>query len=97
MLSYIFAVFGILALLGGGTFVALVDLAAGIGAFGIANEKRWGYRTDITATSLIVALDVLVLVLAFSLWSIINSAFAIVLLFLLLHPQSREYQKIWFR
>ena len=61
-------------------------------AWAIANNKRWGWRLGVGAA----ALSVLIRLLA----SPMNLAFAllfpVVLLALLLHPQSREHQKIWF-
>ncbi|HXW35458.1 MAG TPA: hypothetical protein VEJ87_12845 [Acidimicrobiales bacterium] len=95
MLSYINAVFGIIGLISGAP-LALIGLLQGVGAFGIANEKRWGFRLDIGAAILNLALFVLVLFVGISIWTILSLAFAVILVALLLHPQSREYQRIWF-
>jgi Kef-type K+ transport system membrane component KefB len=73
------------------------------GGFGIANERRWGYTVGVTVAALGLLPWALLLFrdmseffeLAFSLGAI-NLMFAIALLALLLHPQSREYQRIWF-
>ena len=59
------------------------------GGFGIANEQKWGYVVGLLAA----ALDVLLTLGG----NVINLMFAIALLALLLHPQSRDYQRIWFR
>jgi hypothetical protein len=67
-----------------GVLMAAGGVAAG---FGIANEKRWGY-----ALGLVVA----VLRVIFYGFGVINLMFEIALVALLLHPQSREYQRIWF-
>jgi hypothetical protein len=96
-LLYINAVFA--ALFGGlGSLLGLVFTAGSAGAgFGIANERRWGYTLG-----LVVAFLPFVLRIAFGGvgavlgGSIINTMFEIALVALLLHPQSREYQKIWF-
>ncbi len=75
----------------GGIFdpLGLLLIAGGVGGgFGIANEKRWGYML-----SLVVA-GARVLLLA---GGIIGLMFEIALVALLLHPQSRDYQRIWFR
>jgi len=103
-LLYINAAFAILFLLsssfGGVGAVDLVPIAAGVaGAYGIANERRWGYY-----------LAIVVAVLPFVLAAVINSnhnpfggadvitlIFEIALIALLLHPQSRDYQKVWFK
>jgi hypothetical protein len=76
--------FGLLFIIGG--------VAAG---FGIANEKKWGY-----GLGLAMAFAPFVLRLAYggSLIgaSLISLLFEIALVALLLHPQSRDYQRIWF-
>ena len=78
----------------------LLPIAAGVaGAYGIANERRWGYY-----------LAVVVAFLPFILAALINSnhnpfggappltlVFEVALIALLLHTQSREYQKVWFK
>jgi hypothetical protein len=78
--------------------VLIVGFVAG--AFGIANEKKWGYAVGLAAASLRVVLTLLI----FSLSTIFNDfglllgfMFDVALVALLAHPQSREYQKIWFR
>ena len=96
-LLYINAVFT--ALFGGlGSLIGLVLVAGGAGAgFGIANEKRWGYNLGLA-----MAFLPFVLRIAFngvgSIFGgdLISLMFEIALVALLLHPQSRDYQKIWF-
>ena len=74
-------------------------VAAGVAAgLGVANEKRWGYWLGVVVAFLPFALR---------LWfggvdavlggSLINLMFEVALVALLLHPQSREYQRIWFK
>jgi hypothetical protein len=78
-------------LLGGSLFIPLVVIliAGGVAAgSGIANEHKWGYILGLV----MAGFDVLL-----SLGSIVNLAFAVALVALLLHPQSRDYQRIWFR
>jgi hypothetical protein len=80
----------------------LIGLAAMIAfaaaGFGIANEKRWGYVTGVT----VAAGEVLCLLLIYGPIGLLGSqgllsfAFAVALAALLLHPQSRDYQRIWF-
>ena len=73
------------------------------GGFGIANERRWGYTVAVIVAALALLpwvlelfqdpggfMDALVSMAA------INLMFSIALLALLLHPQSRDYQRIWF-
>lgn len=78
----------------------LLPIAAGVGgAYGIANERRWGYY-----------LAIAVAFLPFILAALINSnhnpfggappltlVFEVALVALLLHSQSREYEKVWFK
>ena len=97
ILCYVDAVFGLLF---GGIYLLnlLIVGCLAAGAFGIANEKRWGYGLATVAA----ILQVLVLVAfagadAFGFPLIINLIFDGALVALLLHPQSREYQRIWFK
>jgi hypothetical protein len=92
LFCYIDAVFGLL----GGAWPLAVPLAAG--GFGIANEKKWGYGVAVAAAVLQVGLLILWAkgdVLTFPL--ILNLIFDGALVALLLHPESRGYQRIWFK
>jgi len=100
LFCYIDAVFGFI----GGVIttsalvaiLTIVGLAAG--GFGIANEKKWGYIVAVAAAILQVGGLLAVAgtdALAFPL--IINLIFDGALVVLLLHPASREYQRIWFK
>ena len=97
-LLYINAVFT--ALLGGlGSIIGIALVAGGAAAgFGIANEKRWGYNLGLA-----MAFLPFILRIAFNGvenifgGSIINLMFEIALVALLLHPQSRDYQRSWFK
>ncbi|HEV8064484.1 MAG TPA: hypothetical protein VGP46_06615 [Acidimicrobiales bacterium] len=90
-------------LLSGG--LALISLLFIVGevvaAYGIAHTKKSGYRLGIFFS--VVALGFLLVVFPFLLTHfsigisyILNVMFAIALVAALLHPQSREYQKVWF-
>ena len=89
-LLYIDAFFGVLNLLLGGFSPISVVLAGGAGAagYGIANDRNWGYYLGIGVS----ALGVL-----FNLGNILGLMFALAQIALLLHPMSRNYQKVWFR
>lgn len=92
LFCYIDAVFGLL----GGALLLAIPLAAG--GFGIANEKKWGYGVAVAAAILQVGELILVAkadVLTFPL--ILNLIFDGALVALLLHPESRGYQRIWFK
>lgn len=72
---------------------ALLVLGQVASALGVANEKKWGYWLGVV----LVALFVAYLLFNFGFAAILTLVFYIALLALLLHPQSRSYQKIWFR
>jgi len=100
MLLYINGAF---KLLGGWIFFLpglLLIGALAAGGYGIANEKKWGYQVGVGAA---IANLVLPLALAGTEAALSNAFFLLGVIFdvalvaLVLHPQSREYQKIWFR
>ena len=95
MLSYLNLAIAVLFMLVTGPYLALVPIAGAFGAYGIANERRWGYRLGVTA-AVVYVLQSGAAVLLVGFGALLNLLFAIVLIALLLHPQSREYQKIWF-
>jgi hypothetical protein len=85
-----------------GALVWLACIAGmAIGAFGIANEKRWGYNLAVAITGLGVLELVLELgsdgidtILSPGFW--LYALFPVVRFALLVHPMSREHQRIWF-
>ena len=83
-------------LTGGFGRLSLILLVADLaGAFGIANERKWGYVVAITASAFTL---VLLLTGAVSIaGELFNLIFQIALVVLLVHPMSRAYYKIWFR
>jgi len=103
MLLYLNAAFDLL--LGGltsavfGPIIGILVVAAlALGAFGIANEKKWGYALGVAAA--VVRVVVLVWLLGgavFGFPAVITLLFDGALVALLLHPQSRDYQRIWFK
>lgn len=100
LLCYLEAVFDLLfGTVATTRFVALIIIVGlAVGAFGIANEKNWGYWVALAAAILQVVMILAVFgtaVLAFG--PIINLMFAGILVALLLHPMSRDYQRIWFK
>lgn len=103
ILSYITAVFGLIAIIQGSYPLAeIVPLALGVAGFGIANEKRWAYIMGVVIAGLnvVLAVGLFFLILSTSLSAflfLITVLFDIVLFALLIHPQSREYQRVWFK
>ena len=84
----------------GGIFspIGLLVVDGGVaGGYGIAQEKRWGYGLGVVMAFLPFVLRVAFggLGAAFGA-SLVNLMFEVALVVLLLHPQSRDYQRIWF-
>jgi hypothetical protein len=73
-----------------GALIIAGQVAAGLG---IANEKKWAYWLGVGLTAVFLAY----LIVHFSFLSMVNVIFYGALLALLLHPQSREYRRIWFK
>ena len=97
ILLYIEAFFGLIGS-GGLAAIILISVGQGVGGFGIANEKRWGYGLalgsgvlNVVAWLYFFGSDV------FGFPIIISFGFAVLLVALLVHPMSRDYQRIWFR
>jgi len=85
-----------------GAFLSLLGLAliaGGIGAgYGIANEQKWGYGLGLAVACFpFVARMILNGPGDIFTTDIISLMFEIALVVLLLHPQSREYERIWFK
>jgi hypothetical protein len=99
-LLYINGGFALLALLASlQTVVAIAGAfqLAGIAAgYGIANEQRWGYVLGLVTAVSPVVFQVLARQNPLAIGAI-PLIFEIALIALLLHTQSREYQKIWFK
>lgn len=96
LLCYLNAALALFALMFGGG-LSLLLLAEAVAGVAIANDRRWGYWLGVALAGAYLALQVLgFVVFTFNLGVILNLAFAIILVALLLHPQSREYQKVWF-
>jgi len=97
-LLYLNAVLGVL---GGG--LSLLPAAAMIlgeagGAFGIANERKWGYWLAVAVSVARVALIVLVVGLTglVKFVNLVPFLFAVALVAVLVHPMSRDHERIWF-
>jgi len=96
-LLYFNAFFNALYGLAGGVLLLIAFAAAGaFGGYGIANEYKWGY-----GLGLLAAFSPFLIRMAYGipLFSapLISLLFEIALVALLLHPMSRDYQRIWFK
>jgi hypothetical protein len=97
VLLYINAVFDFL---NGFTFPLLLlsAVALAAGGYGIANEKRWGYGLAVGIAILRAAMLLLIAGSdAFGFPLILTLIFDVALVALLVHPESRQYQRIWFK
>jgi hypothetical protein len=83
-------------------FTLLAIVGMGAGAFGIANERKWGYTLAVAVTGIGV-LELVLLLMDEGIERILSVGFILVAIFpvarfaLLVHPMSREHQRIWFR
>jgi len=99
MLCYLQAVFGFLfGVISWSVFLSILSLIAlAAGGYGIANDKRWGYGLAVGAAILQILLVIgVALDIGLELGILLALVFDGALVALLLHPESREYQRIWF-
>ena len=95
-LLYFDAFFAALNLLlgGGASLLGLLIAGSSVAAgFGIANDRNWGYYLGVGVS----AIGLLLLLVFTGLGNFLGLMFAVAQVALLVHPQSREYQRIWFR
>lgn len=86
---------GLFSLVRGQSFrsaAVLIGVAMFPAAWAIANDRRWGWRLGIAAA----VLNVLLELQWYGLGRPLGLVFPVVLLVLLVHPVSREHQRIWF-
>jgi len=84
----------------GSVVILLITVGMIAAAYGIANERKWGYRLGVVS-----AFGPFVITLAIATSSGIGDALAqpislmfdVALVALMLHPMSTSYQKIWFK
>lgn len=83
-----------------GLLLIVGEVAAGLG---IANEKRWGYLLGVGVATLGVLFAVVLPVVIDGVGALLNPAiligaiFPVALFALLVHPMSRDYQRVWFK
>jgi hypothetical protein len=98
-LLYINAVFEVLAFLRSTWAFYLAAALGGVAAgYGIANERKWGYGLGLA----VALLPFILRVYLFGLGNVLSTEplgliFEVALVALLVHPQSRDYQRIWFK
>jgi hypothetical protein len=104
-LLYFNAAFGVLALIirpgsYGGVWLLLalgVIFGQVLAGWGVANELKWAYPLAIVMAVLPFLLRFFLLGNPFAGADILSLMFEIALVALLIHPQSRDYQRIWFK
>jgi hypothetical protein len=78
-----------------GLLILIGGIAAG---YGIANEQKWGYGLGLLVAIFPFVYRIATIDLAHVFnTDIITLMFEVALVLLLLHPQSREYERIWFK
>ena len=83
------------------TLTRLGVVAASVAAgYGISNERKWGYKLGIAVAALPLVV-LLYVCIAYQVspfdFSVISLMFNVAEFALLVHPQSREYERIWFK
>lgn len=96
LFSYLSAALAVLSFLAFGALPSLVLVLMAGAAYGIANDKRIAYRIGVVLAALYVIGQLAALFLGSGLFGLLGVVFAVVLLVLLVHPQSRAYEKVWF-
>lgn len=98
-LLYLNAVFAVLLGAVGSPIGILIVAGTAAAGYGIANERRWGYLLGLGVSLIPFVLPLLagagfgdVIAYLFTVSGLFDAA----LVALLLHPQSRDYQRIWF-
>jgi len=104
ILCYLDAGFGLLffpgSVLSRSPIIGVLIIAAlAAGGFGIANEKKWGYAVAVAGAvgQLLALLAVFGSGTFNALGPLISFFFDVALVALLVHPMSRDYQRIWFK
>jgi hypothetical protein len=98
---YFDAVFGLLGLGGPvGPIGLLFVVGSALAALGIANEYKWAWKLGVIVSGLALLPFVIVIFddpgRIFSLTLLIYAIFPVAPIVQLVHPESRNYQKVWF-
>ncbi|MDA8318069.1 MAG: hypothetical protein ACP5PM_10315 [Acidimicrobiales bacterium] len=98
LFSYLNAAMALLftLILGQSPFLFIFILLA-VAAFGVANERRVAYWAAVVLACAYVLGVLFIMVTGGGFGGILNLLFAGILVALLLHPESRHYERIWFK
>jgi hypothetical protein len=102
MLLYLTAILNLIVgfiIGGGGFFLLLVSAGLVGGAYGMANEQKTGYTVALIFACLPIAILIGLSIYYHRLLfpGFLNLVMQVALIALLLHPQTREYKKVWFK
>jgi hypothetical protein len=75
----------------------LVFILLAVAAYGVANEKRLAYWAAVVLACFFLLSVLALMVTGGGLGGILDLLFAGILVALLLHPESRHYERIWFK
>jgi hypothetical protein len=97
LFSYISAALALFTLLFAGPGPYLMLVLLGAAAYGIANERRVAYRAAVALACLYLFAQVVFLIIVRGgFGALLDVLFAGLLVVLLLHPDSRQYERVWF-
>ena len=85
-----------LVFIGGTGYGLILPIAEALGAFGLANEKKWGYWVALVGASLPVLFFLTQMSSGVYFSGLITILIRGMIIVFLLHPQSRDYQKLYF-
>jgi len=98
LFSYLNAAIALVfTLIAGQSPFLLVFILLAAAAYGIANEKRIAYWAAVVLACAYLLGVLALMVTGAALSGILNLLFAGILVAMLLHPESRHYQRIWFK
>jgi hypothetical protein len=76
---------------------SLLLIFLGLACYGVANEKRMAYRAAVVIAGLYLLSALALFFYYFQFGTILMLLLGGVMFALLIHPQSREYERIWFK
>lgn len=98
LFSYLNAAFALIfTLIFGQSPFLFVFILLAAAAFGIANERRVAYWAGVVLACAYLIGVLVSMVTGGAIGGILNLLFAGILVALLLHPESRHYERIWFK
>ncbi len=98
LFSYLNAALALVfALIFGGSLILLVFILLAVAAFGIANERRVAYWAGVVLACAYVLGVLALMVTGGGFGMVLNLLFGGILVAMLLHPESRHYERIWFK